>query len=175
MSDSLPIAKKCRKCGIEKPLNDFSPCKTTNDGHRCTCRACNEVRKREWRAANRDKINGYNEKYISKNPRHVWAYHTINHHIHKGNVVNVTIKELETVAMLTEKCPICGCDIDWNLRQKGGIKPNSPSWDRKYNGSRLTLQNTWILCHHCNSMKLDMPLPELVEWCRMVVSKFGGQ
>jgi hypothetical protein len=103
-----------------------------------------------------------------------WAKKTLWGHRHDGRVVNITLEELIEKAEKTKICPICEAQIDW-APLKGRFNNNSPSWDRKFNGNRLSANNTWIICRKCNVIKSDAPMPEFVAYCKMVADKFGGE
>lgn len=45
---------------------------------------------------------------------------------------------------------------------------NSPSLDRKFNENIMTLDNTWIICSRCNSLKSNNTLECLIKYCRDV-------
>lgn len=123
-----------------------------------------------------DQRRAYKREIRMEYPHRYWASETISGHKVRGKIVNITTDELEEVALNTKVCNICGCKLEWRAGLKQG-RPveNSPTLDRKYNGDRMTLQNTWIVCFKCNAMKRDVPLPELVEWCRTIVKKFGNE
>lgn len=68
----MTSVKKCKKCGTEKPLSQFTKAPDRPDGVRNACRNCTAAyqaewgranresviaRRRAWRAANRDKAN----------------------------------------------------------------------------------------------------------------------
>jgi hypothetical protein len=36
----MPLTKRCRACGIEKPIEDFSPNKNAKDGRSHVCKSC---------------------------------------------------------------------------------------------------------------------------------------
>ena len=65
------ITRVCRKCGQEKPLEEFVKDKTRALGHRHTCKQCNAERKRKWRAANPEKMREYNRKQYAANPEKI--------------------------------------------------------------------------------------------------------
>lgn len=47
------LKKRCRKCGIEKPVTDFSTCVRTPDGRLYRCKTCERIRVREYDARRR--------------------------------------------------------------------------------------------------------------------------
>lgn len=47
--------KKCSKCGIEKPLDEFGIIKERKSGHRSECKECNRKYKVEYRKKLREK------------------------------------------------------------------------------------------------------------------------
>jgi len=48
-------SKRCKTCGVVKPLGDFSPQRGALDGHRNDCKPCNSERVMRWRDANQDR------------------------------------------------------------------------------------------------------------------------
>jgi hypothetical protein len=47
--------KRCKKCGEEKPIQDFYASKGARDGHRPECKVCTSARRKLWYQANRDR------------------------------------------------------------------------------------------------------------------------
>lgn len=72
------ITRVCRKCGQEKPLEEFAKNKGCVLGRTHTCKQCEAERYRKWRAANPEKRWEYNRKWRAANPekireiRHKW-------------------------------------------------------------------------------------------------------
>lgn len=60
--------KKCSKCGIKKPLNDFFLCKRTKSGRYPSCKSCESERSRRWHEKNTEKIREYARKARQKDP-----------------------------------------------------------------------------------------------------------
>lgn len=166
--------KRCSKCGEIKLRAEFSKSVGRKDGLACSCKACHVKQSRAYYLTHTGERRESSREWAKTNPRLAWALSTRGSHRRRGMVVLVTSNELADHAATVTECPICGRVLDWSKGEKKGVQPNSPTWDRKYNGDRLTLQNTWIICHRCNAMKQDVPLPELVEWCRTVIDKFGS-
>lgn len=69
------ITRVCRKCGQEKPLEEFAKNKGCVLGRTHTCKQCEAERYRKWRAANSEKRWEYNRKWRAANPEKVreWA------------------------------------------------------------------------------------------------------
>ena len=62
------ITRVCRKCGQEKPLEEFAKDKGCVLGRTHTCKQCEAERYRKWRAANPEKRWEYNRKWRAANP-----------------------------------------------------------------------------------------------------------
>jgi len=60
--------KICKKCNIEKKIEDFSNNKNEKDGKSIYCKECEIKRKKEYREKNRDKINEKARKWRKENP-----------------------------------------------------------------------------------------------------------
>jgi hypothetical protein len=160
-----------------KAYKDANPEKISaqNKKYRETHKEERSEYQKEYYRDNKEYKLANSKAHADKHRHRTWAIAAICSHRRSGYKVNITSSELEEIAIHTTHCPICGIEIDWGRKKRGGFKPNSPSLDRKYNGTRLSLANTWLICCRCNSMKRDMPLPELVEWCRTIVDKFGSE
>lgn len=65
------ITRVCRKCGQEKPLEEFVKDKTCALDHGHTCKQCNAERNRKWRAANPEKVLEYKRKQYAANPEKI--------------------------------------------------------------------------------------------------------
>lgn len=73
--------KMCKKCGREKPLDDFYRATGTRDGHRGECKVCDLAAKKEryladpaksiarvkrWQQENADRVNAYHQSRRAK-------------------------------------------------------------------------------------------------------------
>ncbi len=73
MTDEAPTSKACTKCGVVKPLGDFSKEKIKKDGLQKYCKACNSTMAAKWRAENPEKVKAKNAKYRAENPEKMKA------------------------------------------------------------------------------------------------------
>ena len=55
--------KICTKCGIKKLLSDFYKDKSHNNGVRCECKQCNDIRKRNWDKKHKIHVRNNHKKY----------------------------------------------------------------------------------------------------------------
>ena len=76
------------------------------------------------------------------------------------------------MALHTEICFICGCQIDWELGNKGHMHNRSPTLDRLDNEDVIRYDNILILCYKCNATKRDRTLKQFLDYCRAVAAKF---
>ena len=68
------ITRVCRKCGQEKPLEEFTKDKECVLGHSHICKQCKAERNRKWCAANPEKVLEYKRKRYAANPEKVREY-----------------------------------------------------------------------------------------------------
>lgn len=66
--------KTCSDCGQAKPLDQFSPRKSTKDGLNYKCRECTSLRNREYREANRERLRQYKKEKYEANKDEINAY-----------------------------------------------------------------------------------------------------
>lgn len=62
------ITRVCRKCGREKPLEEFAKNKECVLGHSHICKQCKAEQSRKWHAANFEKARENNRKRRAANP-----------------------------------------------------------------------------------------------------------
>ena len=83
------ITRMCRKCGQEKPLEEFVKDKTRELGYNYTCKQCKREhackyradnhekvleRTRKWRVDNPEKVREYDRKYRADNHEKILEY-----------------------------------------------------------------------------------------------------
>jgi hypothetical protein len=67
--------KKCRKCGVPKPLEDFYNCNRTKDGKRSVCKECTNTENKERNKINKVKYNAHGREYYQNHKAERHAYH----------------------------------------------------------------------------------------------------
>ena len=70
-------------------------------------------------------------------------------------------------------CPYLGLELDYSYG-KGGIKPNSPSFDRIDSTKDYIEGNVQIISNRANSMKSDANVPEQVRMAKQVLLMYEG-
>ena len=68
------ITRVCRKCGQEKPLEEFAKNKGCVLGHSHICKQCKAEQFRKYRAANPEKYRERSRKYRAANPEKTREY-----------------------------------------------------------------------------------------------------
>ena len=62
--------KKCTKCNVDKPLNEFYKHKTHKDGLKHKCKECLKKFQKNYRQKNKDKIREYSKQWKKDNPEY---------------------------------------------------------------------------------------------------------
>jgi hypothetical protein len=60
--------KLCKKCGVNKPLDDYGDNKNNKDGKLLYCKECERLRGIEYRKKNREKVNQSSKNWRKNNP-----------------------------------------------------------------------------------------------------------
>lgn len=68
------ITRVCRKCGQEKPLEEFVKDKTRELGYSYTCKHCRREHACKYRADNHEKILEYGRKHYAENSERYKKY-----------------------------------------------------------------------------------------------------
>jgi hypothetical protein len=63
--------KRCFRCGVEKPIDEFIVNKGHKDGHGSYCKPCDKERQKEYRIANADKLKECRKIWCEKNKEYV--------------------------------------------------------------------------------------------------------
>ena len=95
-----------------------------------------------------------------------WANSTYSGHKSKGYQLSFTRQDILFLYAQTQKCPICGCELEHGIKNS---HQNSPSLDRINNKKgNLTIEDVWIICHRCNTSKQQFTLSEWKEYAERV-------
>lgn len=58
--------KRCKACGLTKPLDEYTIARTNRDGRAGTCRDCRNARSRAWYEANRERARGVRARWYEE-------------------------------------------------------------------------------------------------------------
>lgn len=153
--DETRQLKTCKTCGQDKPLDQF---RLTNKRWRCNeCNTCYGIRYR-----------AYNKK-PSTRVRHM--VFDMNKSARKKKF-NCDMTEADIFQMYDDqdgKCAITGFDMTLGSSEDFIEKQYAASPDRIDNERGYTKDNVWLVAARANSIKSDMTLDDLLEWCRAVL------
>lgn len=107
-------------------------------------------------------------------PFRIWAHSTLGGHKRCGFEIAISLDELENMAKETSACSICNMPLDYGQSgSKRFLCGNSPTLDRKFNGTVISKDTTWILCRRCNMTKYDRTWDDFLVYCSEVLKKFA--
>jgi len=66
--------KRCKKCGVSKPLSEYYRATGMKDGHRSECKTCHGARQKLWYQANREKAIADVKRWQQENREQLLAY-----------------------------------------------------------------------------------------------------
>jgi hypothetical protein len=148
------MEKRCKKCGVVKPLDEFYRATGGRDGHRTECKECNAAaskaryvadpaaavaRVKRWQQANPERLNAYRRERradpeVKRNERSTYLKRTY----------GLTLAEYEEMLAQQEGgCAICG------------RKP-SASIALHVDHDHATGQIRGLLCFRCNNSLGDL-------------------
>ncbi len=146
--------KVCKTCKEEKPLDHF---RLTNKRWRCN--ECNTCFRKRYRA--------YNKK-PSTRVRHM--VFDMNKSARKRKFdCDITVADVfQMYEDQNGKCALTGFDMTLGSSDDPVEKRYAASPDRIDNERGYTLDNVWLVAARANSIKSDMTIEELIEWCGAV-------
>lgn len=101
------LIKRCRECGVEKPLSEYYSATGMKDGHLNKCKVCTRRRITTHRNENLESIRDYDQKrrkgvvrvsndtsaYRSKNPDKYRAHNKVNNALRDGKITKPKLCE----------------------------------------------------------------------------------
>lgn len=116
------------------------------------------------------RIKENTRRYAISHPIKVWATLTLCYHKLKKISVQTTIRDLELLAEMTEKCKYCGAVLEYGARKdsRKTWNPKSASLDMIDNTRPLTMDNVQIICRLCNTAKNKLQFDEFKDWVKKV-------
>jgi transposase-like protein len=151
----MVLAKKCTKCGIIKPIEDFGNHRLTKDGRAYRCKQC----AREYSRAHRKTASGI---YSALKGRQTYAR---THYGEKDRGYHLTIKPMDIPREVfvqwydsqPKKCAYCDIPQDklGGTQDKYNDKNLRLSVDCKINLMGYILGNLVLACSRCNAIKSD--------------------
>jgi len=141
--------KVCKKCGLEKPLDDYYRATGTRDGHRGDCKVCDLAAKKQRYLADPAKSIARVKRWQQENADHVNAYH-------QSRRAKPEVKRADRSAYLKRKYGITIEQYDELLASQGGgcaicgLEPRldiSLHLDHDHESGQLR----GILCFRCNN------------------------
>lgn len=138
----------CKKCGEEKPLEDFHKDKTLKNGRKKKCKVCVIGETTEWNRANTDKRTAAQYRWREKNPEVFKALSVRTSSERRARMLGtktgyLTPDFVTTLMKFYKKCLKCGSTE--NL-QVDHVIPLAL-------GGTHELKNFQILCGSCNATK----------------------
>jgi len=141
---------------------------------------------KRWRAKNPERVKElsretyarHSEKYKQKamewqkaNPHRSWAISTLSNHRRRGFLIAISIDDLMIEAKKAQECLYCGREL--KFMRGGGWNGSTPSLDRINNEDVIDENTIQIICHACNTSKLNRTHTEFIEYRKLVVDNFG--
>ena len=134
MTALLVDGKVCTRCGVEKPMEDFSANKLGRGGLHARCRSCTNEARREYRARHPERHRELDRAWYAANKAKFRAYNL-------NKLYGITIEQYE--AMVEAQAGVCAlCSKPPTGRANGGRL--HVDHDHKTGIVRR------LLCHHCN-------------------------
>ena len=165
------VMKRCKKCGLEKPLEDFYRAVGMKDGFRSDCKACNLAAKQERYLADPAATIARVKRWQQENADRVNAYH-------RARRAEPAVKRADRAGYLMRKYGITIEQYDELLASQGGCcaicgREPRPDISLHLDHDHESGQLRGILCFRCNNALGDFdddltllrardPLPRVV-------------
>jgi hypothetical protein len=161
VKSGIMVTKKCTKCGVVKPLDDFYRNKNKPNDHReLSCKVCMNKQQRKHRA--QSEVKAQIRKYraqpeVKKRAREYWQENKLAAFERIGGV----------------RCVLCGCTesifLSVDHTNKNGNKHRKQErsaqkitqWILTATDVELHKWNLRVLCHNCNTATRDISNKEI--------------
>ena len=166
--------KRCKKCGVLKPLDDFYKSVGMRDGHRHDCKACNLEEKRQRYLADPAPAKARVKRWQQENPERLNAYR-------RSRRLEPEVKLRERAGHLMRKYGITLKQYEAMLEEQGGgcficERPQRDDISLHVDHDHSTGKIRGILCFPCNNALADLQDdPELLRKAASYVSWHAHQ
>jgi hypothetical protein len=140
--------KRCSKCKLILPIEQFNKHKETKCGLDCWCKSCKNKSTKRYYFSHKNKIN----QFMSTSP--VGIYRRLKSGAKSRNIT-FNITQDDFIKWYNKQNKIC-CYCKRTLKETKkdiGKKCYRLSIDRKDNNKGYTLDNIVLCCHRCNTIK----------------------
>ena len=132
--------KKCTKCGVNKPMKDFSRSKQMSCGRSSWCKKCQVI-------INRKYIKKYSKRNYTKTKNKLKEIKDT-YGLGAGTIARYGFKlALEVYETAERKCDICGEENDLTIHHKDRNGRNN---ERKGLLANNNINNLQLLCRKCH-------------------------
>lgn len=159
--------KRCRKCGKEKPREDFYIRRGSPDGLQPRCKDCARVSSRECQARynQREDVKKRNKEYRHSNPERMML-HAARKRAKKDCIpCTITLKDI----VIPEFCPIFGIPLIPGNGSRGPSQ-DAPSLDRIIPELGYIPGNVQVISIKANTMKGNATAKELMAFAEWVMT-----
>lgn len=162
-------SKVCTKCGIEKPLTEFTKKKEGLCGHRSRCKVCSKQELQDYYALNKEKVLQTQANWKARNPFKIRFLNKRSHALRQGLEFDLELEDFPDIPAL---CPVLGLPLTHETGTKSP-KPYSPSLDRIDPAKGYVKGNVQWMSHKANAMKQDATPDELLMFADWVYCTYG--
>lgn len=148
--------KKCTKCKVEKPFDEYHKAKSKKDGYMPSCKACRKIIGAIRHSANREKHSERTKKYYAQNKDAIDEKHR---QWYWKNRDEVLVKRREKLSTLDAKTKNKERWVEWNEKNKDAIREYRREYHknwRKQNPGRQKIY--WMVCAALKEGKIVKPL-----------------
>jgi hypothetical protein len=155
--------RTCRRCGQDKPIEQFNPDRTRKDGYRNYCRTCAREYVRDWKLRHPDKVKEYNRlsrsgASLTVEGRAANLWHQAKRRSKNRGLEFSIDKDWVIAGIRRGQCSLTGVRFDLAPTQKYHYNPRAPSLDRRDSKQGYTPDNVRIVC-----MAMNLALHEFGE------------
>ncbi len=158
--------KHCKRCGLDKPLEEFNKKRNSIDGLQHYCRSCYKTYTEEWDSSDRGKDSSkkkYTKYYGTIKGR---GSHLFNNALQrsKRNEIEFTLtREWVTDKLNAGVCEVTGIPFVYSENEGKGHSTNSfsPSIDRIDQNGPYSNENCQMTCWIYNRAKGAFPIADL--------------
>lgn len=145
--------KRCSKCGVEKPAEDFYKNKSAHDGYQTWCKVCS----RALQLKSKHKLNEYSKNYRLANH----ARRIVHYAKSRAKKMGLLFDLVPADIPLPTNCPVLGLLLDYTSREGKKNRDDAPSLDRIDPKKGYVRGNVQVISLRANRIKNDATVAEL--------------